>query len=101
MPSAPAARSDRPWTATARWIFPVDRPPLERGTLTVAGERIVAVEAAGKASADVDFGDAAIIPGLVNAHTHLDLTGLRGQAPPTPDFTGWLGRVIAFRRERS
>jgi cytosine/adenosine deaminase-related metal-dependent hydrolase len=38
---------------------------------------------------------------LVNAHTHLDLTGLRGQAPPSPDFTAWLRQVIAHRRSRT
>jgi cytosine/adenosine deaminase-related metal-dependent hydrolase len=38
---------------------------------------------------------------LVNAHTHLDLTGLRGLAPPSPDFTGWLRNVIIHRRNRS
>jgi aminodeoxyfutalosine deaminase len=89
------------WTLTARWIFPVDRPPLERGTLTIAGGRIAAVEPGDGTPADVDYGEAAIIPGLVNAHTHLDLSGLRGQAPPTPDFTAWLRQVIAFRRCRS
>jgi cytosine/adenosine deaminase-related metal-dependent hydrolase len=93
--------ADRPWTLTARWVFPVDRPPLERGTVTVSGQRIVAVRPRREAAADFDFGEAAIIPGLVNAHTHLDLTGLRGQAPPSPEFTSWLRQVIAFRRGRS
>jgi cytosine/adenosine deaminase-related metal-dependent hydrolase len=69
--------------------------------MTIRDGQTLAVEQAGSRSADIDFGDAAIIPGLVNAHTHLDLTGLRGCAPPTPDFTGWLRRVIAFRRSRS
>jgi cytosine/adenosine deaminase-related metal-dependent hydrolase len=89
------------WTLTARWVFPVSAPPLEYGTVTVAGERILAVEAHGARRADVDLGDAAVLPGLVNAHTHLDLTGLRGLAPPTPDFTAWLRQVIAHRRGRS
>jgi cytosine/adenosine deaminase-related metal-dependent hydrolase len=92
--------AERPRTLTARWVFPVDRPPLERGTVVIAGGRVVAVEPAGGRPADVDFGEAAIIPGLVNAHTHLDLTGLRGLAPPSADFTGWLRRVIEFRRGR-
>ncbi len=101
MPTIPFVPPDRPWTLTARWVFPADRPPLERGTVTVAGDRIAAIEPAGTSPADVDFGESAVIPGLVNAHTHLDLTGLRGQAPPSPDFTGWLRRVIAFRRGQS
>jgi cytosine/adenosine deaminase-related metal-dependent hydrolase len=89
------------WTLTARWVFPVTAPPLERGLITVAGERIAAVEPHGARRADVDLGDAAALPGLVNAHTHLDLTGMRGLAPPSPDFTGWLRGVIAHRRARS
>jgi cytosine/adenosine deaminase-related metal-dependent hydrolase len=101
MPSPPLLPTDSPGTLTARWVFPVDAPPLERGVVTVSAGRIAAVGRAGDRPADVDFGEAAIIPGLVNAHTHLDLTGLRGQAPPTSDFTGWLRQVIAFRRGRS
>jgi cytosine/adenosine deaminase-related metal-dependent hydrolase len=87
-----------PWTLTARWVFPVSRPPLERGTITIAGERFVAVEPHGARAPDVDLGDAAVVPGFVNAHTHLDLSGLRGRCAPSPDFTGWLRQVIAHRR---
>jgi len=94
----PAAAS---WSLTARWVFPVDRPPLERGVVVVDGDKIVAVEPHGVRTADFDLGDAAVLPGLVNTHTHLDLTGLRGAAPPSPDFTRWLREVIAFRRGRS
>ncbi len=89
-------------TFTARWVFPGVGPPLPGGTVTVRGDTIVAVEANG-GRADEDLGNVAIIPGLVNAHTHLDLSGARGLIPPTdPDhFTDWLRGVIAYRRGRT
>ncbi|HEV3448132.1 MAG TPA: amidohydrolase family protein [Gemmataceae bacterium] len=99
VPMSPA--DEQPWTLTARWIFPVAGPPLEQGTITIAGERIVGVEARGKSRPDQDLGNAAILPGLVNAHSHLDLTGLRGKAPPGEDFTQWLRAVIGHRRGQS
>ncbi len=83
---------------TARWVFPVDGPPIERGVVSVRDEHIVAVEPQGSRCADIDLGNAALLPGLVNAHLHLDLSGLRGQCPPSADFTGWLRQVIAHRR---
>jgi cytosine/adenosine deaminase-related metal-dependent hydrolase len=86
------------WSLTARWIFPVDGPPLERGVVTIAGDRIVSVEPHGTRTADRDLGNVAILPGLVNAHTHLDLSGARGKCPPTPEFTDWLRAVIKFRQ---
>ena len=88
-----------PWTLTARWVFPVDGPPLERGTVTLRGERIEAVEPRGNRAPDFDLGNAALLPGLVNAHTHLDLSGLRGKCPPTPDFIEWLRSIIRHRRD--
>ncbi len=88
-------------TYTARWIFPGTSEPLERGTLTVAGERIVAVEPHGQRRPDIDLGRVAILPGFVNAHVHLDLTGMRGLCPPSPDFTGWLRQVIQHRIRRT
>jgi cytosine/adenosine deaminase-related metal-dependent hydrolase len=89
--------SASPWSLTARWIFPVDGPPLERGILTIAGDRIAAVGPHGTRTADRDLGNVAILPGLVNAHTHLDLSGMGGKCPPTPDFTDWLRKVIQYR----
>src|SRR5437899_100998 len=75
---------------TARWVFPATSAPVPNGRVTVRGDRIVSVDPVGSRSADIDFGNAAIIPGLVNAHTHLDLSGMRGVVPPIPDFFGWL-----------
>jgi cytosine/adenosine deaminase-related metal-dependent hydrolase len=92
------ASTNSSWTLTARWIFPVSVPPLASGVVTIDGEHILAVEPRGSRRVDVDLGDAAVLPGLVNAHTHLDLTGLRGRCPPSADFTGWLRQVIAHRR---
>src|SRR5689334_5886094 len=86
---------------SARWVFPVSGPPLANGTVTVRGDQITSVDPAGARSPDTDFGNAAIIPGLVNAHAHLDLTGMRGAVPPRPDFVGWLREVVAYRRGRT
>jgi cytosine/adenosine deaminase-related metal-dependent hydrolase len=81
-------------------VFPIAAPPLEHGVVTVAGERIAAVGPPNGRPPEVDLGEAAVLPGLVNAHSHLDLTGLRGRVPFTGDFTDWLRAVIGHRRGR-
>jgi cytosine/adenosine deaminase-related metal-dependent hydrolase len=88
------------WGLTARWVFPIDAPPIERGVVRIACDRIHSVGPP-DGRADIDLGNVAVLPGLVNAHAHLDLTGLRGQVPFTGDFTDWLRAVIAHRRQRS
>ena len=93
-----AATAPDECSLTARWVFPVDGSPIERGVVTIRAEQISAVEPRGSRTADVDLGNAAILPGFVNAHTHFDLSGLRGKCPPSPDFTGWLRQVISHRR---
>jgi cytosine/adenosine deaminase-related metal-dependent hydrolase len=90
----------RRWILGARWIFPVSGPPLEDGVITIEGGRIVSAEHRSAARPDIYFDSAAITPGFVNAHSHLDLTGLRGRCPPCPDFTSWLRNVIEHRRQR-
>jgi cytosine/adenosine deaminase-related metal-dependent hydrolase len=95
----PADSSESRWTLRARWVFSVSAPPIADGVITIADDRIVAVEANARQTVDVDVGECAVLPGLVNAHTHLDLTGLRGQCPPGDDFPDWLRRVIRHRRD--
>jgi aminodeoxyfutalosine deaminase len=101
-----------PLTYTARWIFPIDTPPLERGTITLHADKILAVEPHGRSTPDIDLGNVAILPGFANSHTHLDLSGAQACRPPvayppvayppgSPDFTQWLRGVIAFRRGRT
>jgi cytosine/adenosine deaminase-related metal-dependent hydrolase len=83
---------------TSRWIFPIETPPLERGTVTIDGAHIAAVEPRSCGAADLDLGDVAVLPGLINAHTHLDLSGLRGRLSPQADFIPWLRAVVQHRR---
>ncbi len=87
-------------TFTARWIFPGNGPPVNCGGLIVQKGQIVDVSPLPRGKPDLDFGNAVILPGFVNAHTHLDLTGMRDLAPPNPDFTAWLRQVVAYRREQ-
>jgi cytosine/adenosine deaminase-related metal-dependent hydrolase len=89
------------WTIRARWILPVDQPPLRDGTVTVAGNRIKSIDPAGARTPDTELGDVAVLPGLVNAHAHLDLGGLadlRQRLSTPPVFTDWLRAVVAYRR---
>jgi aminodeoxyfutalosine deaminase len=88
-------------TLTAQWIVPVDRPPLPHGTVTIRDGMIVAIEPHGTRKPDTDLGNVAVLPGLVNAHTHLDLCGLKNLLKPGPDFTAWLRAVIQHRRSRA
>jgi aminodeoxyfutalosine deaminase len=87
----------------ARWVFPVSGPPVPDGVLVVRDNVIVGVEPRGARTPDEHLGNVALVPGFVNAHTHLDLSGARGLIPPTDPhhFTDWLRGVIAFRRART
>src|SRR5438094_559192 len=97
----PTPPTNEAWTLTARWVLPVDQPPLARATVTICNDQIVAVERAGERAADLDLGNVAILPGLVNAHTHLDLSDALGKCPPSADFCAWLRAVIAHRRQQT
>jgi aminodeoxyfutalosine deaminase len=89
----------------AAWILPINEPPIHNGWLAVDRGRIVALGSAGKrvlidGAREVNLGDVAVMPGLVNAHTHLELSYLRDEVPPAPAFVNWIRGVMAARRER-
>jgi aminodeoxyfutalosine deaminase len=85
----------------ARFVVPVDGPPIENGTVHFEGGHIVAVGPASQFAVRgvIEYGDAVILPGFVNAHTHLELSLLAGRVPPSSDFVDWLRRLIAARTE--
>ena len=58
----------------ARYVFPVAGPPIEDGVVVIHGAKIVAVERAAGQTDVTDLGNVAIVPGFVNAHTHLELS---------------------------
>jgi aminodeoxyfutalosine deaminase len=85
-------------TFTADWVLPIVDAPLAGGFVTVEGDRIAAVGAGSPPSA-VDLGRTAVLPALVNAHTHLELSYLRGRVPSSPSFTKWVQQLMALRRQ--
>src|SRR5918911_548814 len=91
----------------ARWVLPVSSAAVEGGAVAVRGAEIVGVGARSSlverfAGARVkDFGEAAIVPGLVNCHSHLELTAMRGFLErEESDFFAWLRKLTFARNER-
>lgn len=83
----------------ARWVFPVDRSPIENGLVEFADGIIVEVRAARPHEEAIDCGDAAILPGLVNAHAHLEFSQLSQPLEPALPFTSWIRSLMAYRRQ--
>ena len=93
----------------ASWILPIVDPPIRDGWVVTDRGRIVAYGAYGAVTrraashaetSEVDLGHVAVLPGLVNAHTHLELSYLRGEVPPASEFPVWVRAVMAARRQR-
>lgn len=88
----------------ADWVLPISAPPIQCGAIAVEGSKIVAVGTMSEIAAQFpqtkvkDFGEAAILPGFVNVHAHLELTALRSFLDSAEnDFSQWLMRVAAAR----
>jgi len=74
---------------SADWLLPVADAPIERGAVAVEGGRIVAVGPASELGEGERFADSAIVPGLVNAHSHLEYAVYAGFGDGQP-FGPWL-----------
>jgi cytosine/adenosine deaminase-related metal-dependent hydrolase len=88
----------------ARWVLPVSSPPIADGAIAVTGQQIVSVGTRSSLlaqfpeAATLDLGESAIIPGLVNAHSHLELTAMRGfLEDEAADFFAWLRKLTRTR----
>jgi cytosine/adenosine deaminase-related metal-dependent hydrolase len=89
----------------ARWIVPVGRRPIEDGWLRIERGRIAAIgrhapPGPTEKTAITDLGDSIILPGLVNAHTHLEFSDLERPLDADGGLPGWIAKVVALRRAR-
>ena len=88
-------------------VVTMDGPPIENGAVAVSGSRITNVGKFSEISATnsgeqiVDLGEQALLPGLINAHCHLDYTCLRGKIPPPKSFTEWIRAINAEKANLS
>jgi cytosine/adenosine deaminase-related metal-dependent hydrolase len=82
----------------APWALPISGPPIEGATITVDGGRIVSIEQGLAPGAEDIGGPCVVLPALVNAHTHLELSYLRGRIPRAACFTDWVKPLLAARQ---
>ena len=89
-----------PVTLRAKWILPVEGAPIEGGYVAIAGGRIAAIATTNPDLSPVDdLGDSILMPGLVNAHTHLEFSALeRPLGAPGMTLPEWIRLVIGERK---
>ncbi|MBU6309194.1 MAG: amidohydrolase family protein [Planctomycetes bacterium] len=90
----------------ARWIVPLHGPPVEGGWLRISRGRIVDLGAGPPPghrddASTIDAAGAIVIPGLVNAHTHLEFSDVDPPLDTAGGLPTWIQRVVALRRGRA
>ena len=90
----------------ARTVVTMDRAPIENGAVAVSENQIVDVGSFDElktrnAGNTVDLGEQLLLPGLINAHCHLDYTCLRGKIRPQKSFTDWIRAINAQKSQLS
>jgi 5-methylthioadenosine/S-adenosylhomocysteine deaminase len=92
---------------SAQWVLPISSPPIRDGAVGVEADRIIFVGSSLEAESEdrlrnaerTDFGCAAILPGFVNVHCHLELTLMRGFLEDLP-FREWILKLTKTKYER-
>ena len=90
----------------ARVVIPVSSAPIPDGAVVVSGNTITAVGPFTEIRAEhpgevTDLGERVLLPGLVNAHCHLDYSMMRRAIQPQRSFTEWIRRINALKRSLS
>ena len=84
----------------AAWACPIEQPPIRDAIIEIDNGVIASISSGSQfpAGNSRDLGNVVVMPGLVNAHTHLELAWLRGRVPPANSFTDWVKTLFAQRR---
>jgi len=85
---------------SAEWIVPISGPPIHKGFVTIDRGRIRAIGSDVPREATA-LGNVALLPALVNAHTHLELSFLCGRVPRCDNFNEWVTTLMALRRSEA
>src|SRR6266478_3147449 len=88
----------------SRFVVPMAGEPIENGAVAIEQNKIVAVGRFEEVKAHygeeiLDLGEQILLPGLIDAHCHLDYTILRGKIPPPSSFTDWIRAINAEKAE--
>ncbi len=91
---------------SAEYLLPVSADAIENGAIVVDGAKIIAFGASKEIiekfpdATREDFGEAVIMPGLINCHSHLEITAMRGFLDDVEnDFYAWLIKLTKVRGE--
>ena len=79
---------------SADWVLPIEGPPIERGALRIEGGRIAAVGTAAELGEGIRYENTVIVPGFVNAHSHLEYAVYGGFGDGLGDFAEWITNHI-------
>ena len=92
---------------SAGWVLPISSPPIKNGAVAIDGSVITAVGDQAALTREFpeasrrSFEEAVILPGLINTHSHLELTAMRGFLDHDEgDFFSWLKKLTTARLER-
>ncbi len=90
----------------ARVVLTQTTPPIEDGAVLIQQGEIVKVGfyrdlASASVEERIDLGEQILLPGLINAHCHLDYTGMRNKIPSEKNFSQWIQRIIALKNAQN
>lgn len=82
---------------SARWVLPIAQPPIANGWIAITNGLITEIGSGRPPSTATEI-DGVILPGVVNAHTHLELSWMREQVAPALTMPQWVESLMALRR---
>ncbi len=84
---------------SADWVLPIEGPPIEDGAVAIDGGRIAAVGTRDELGNGTHYDDAVLLPGFVNAHSHIEYAVYAGFGDSLTDFAEWI-RLHTERKQR-